>query len=142
MRLREQAEKWLIYKCREISIPSGAIKSFNAPVTGNKNIPISIPSGAIKRKDWTGHVRDGSRFQFLLVRLRVFGEYGEIMPSVVFQFLLVRLRESIKQNFCRATAISIPSGAIKSIGEKLIANVEPLFQFLLVRLRVLFAEAR
>ena len=58
----------------------------------------------------------------------------------VFQFLLVRLREQSKNMQKPINFISIPSGAIKSGMYCSIVRGRLLFQFLLVRLRVIGAS--
>jgi len=58
-----------ITMCIRISIPSGAIKSFNQ-IISIFNIVISIPSGAIKSVFENFSTFNFITFQFLLVRLR------------------------------------------------------------------------
>ncbi len=57
---------------REISIPSGAIKSLDKLVGKPPETRISIPSGAIKSERWLRSKYSEEKFQFLLVRLRVY----------------------------------------------------------------------
>jgi len=60
---------------------------------------------------------------------------SSIRKKTKFQFLLVRLRVGRKDVLQSRTEISIPSGAIKREIQELNWEKELLFQFLLVRLR-------
>ncbi len=99
---------------------------------------ISIPSGAIKRDDTEYWDAVKNSFQFLLVRLRVgIGANHNALRLYEFQFLLVRLRDRRRYPHHFRFRISIPSGAIKRICESWYKELKTLFQFLLVRLRVI-----
>ena len=53
-----------------------------------------------------------------------------------FQFLLVRLKENYENSKIYNQFISIPTGTIKSIRDEINELEKKLFQFLLVRLKV------
>ena len=97
-----------------ISIPYGAIKRHISLSHCLKQKRISIPYGAIKRGGAPARSPRPTLFQFLMVRLKGWGD--KVYP------------------WCRHY-ISIPYGAIKSsISTPLIA-VTASFQFLMVRLK-------
>ena len=75
---------------------------------------ISIPYGAIKSRDRYGVESMFNKFQFLMVRLKVYSYLFSFCIYILFQFLMVRLKEG------KMTDIAIK---------------DKLFQFLMVRLK-------
>ncbi len=75
---------------------------------------ISIPYGAIKSNGFHIIYRCDKIFQFLMVRLKDYGEKKLRWTQQVFQFLMVRLKVTISPFLLSGSRlISIPYGAIK-----------------------------
>ena len=99
-----------------------------------RHVTISIPYGSIKRGFPHKRRKGGSKFQFLMVRLKggcpyrlpcyqgISIPYGSIKSKHVvshfpqyagFQFLMVRLKDAERYAARRTFVISIPYGSIK-----------------------------
>ncbi len=97
---------------------------------------ISIPYGSIKRMAQMEKGNFRSRFQFLMVRLKEFSLLSSsCINSISIPYGSIKSRETTP-HLLSIDVISIPYGSIKSRSDHAPAQPVPLFQFLMVRLKV------
>ena len=95
---------------------------------------ISIPIGAVKSGVLGSQYYYDVKFQFQSVRLKEVA-FLEIAVEVLFQFQSVRLKVNLPAKGSVDTTISIPIGAVKSLGRSPMLKGIGLFQFQSVRLK-------
>ena len=120
---------------RIISIPYGSIK--RCPRLWPWGLQTRFQFLMVRLKDADAHGWGGiEQFQFLMVRLKVTTPSARHFRPPWFQFLMVRLKGTASASCWLENLISIPYGSIKRL--KLMNRLfwQLLFQFLMVRLKV------
>ena len=79
-----------------------------------RKTPISIPYGSIKRRAWPVYLFFMWTFQFLMVRLKVFQAFGQVLDTIISIPYGSIKRIKTRISFLLPLVISIPYGSIKS----------------------------